>query len=154
MSKRMTNVWKTVLLNCVLISLIFFSGCEPDVSDDEIPYVQFPDIIINLSLPTYTDLKFDGGHVYIGGGVRGIIIYRQNISTYIAYERNSSFRPFEACATVDVHNSGLYMHDTCSNSTFDFNTGNPTSGPAIRPLRRYVVRLNSFELTVTDDIAN
>lgn len=142
------------VLSCALFALLICASCEPDVSDDEIPYVQFPDIIINLNLPTYTDLKFDGGYVYIGGGVRGIILYRQNMSTYIAYERNSSYHPFEACATVDVHNSNLYMLDTCSGSTFDFNTGNPTNGPAIRPLRRYVVQLSSFELTVTDEIAN
>ncbi|HPM30087.1 MAG TPA: hypothetical protein PLJ60_07100, partial [Chryseolinea sp.] len=87
-------------------------------------------------------------------GVRGIILYRKDVATYIAYERNSSFHPNEACATVDVHNSNLYMIDICSNSTFDFSTGIPTSGPAITPLRRYVTNLNGFELTITDEIAD
>ncbi len=146
---------KYLVLSCALFALLLYSSCAPDISDDEIPYVQFPDIIINLNLPAYTNLKFDGGYVYNDdGGVRGIILYRKNVSTYIAYERNSSYHPFEACATVEVHNSSLYIFDPCSNSTFDFNTGNPTSGPAINPLRRYVVQLSSFELTVTDEIAN
>jgi nitrite reductase/ring-hydroxylating ferredoxin subunit len=154
MLKRMNRVVNRIALSCLVLILLLFSNCEPDLSDDQIPYVQFPDVIINLNLPAYTSLKFDGGYAYVSGGVRGIILYRKNISTYIAYERNSSYHPFEACATVDVHSSGLYMLDTCSNSTFDFNTGNPTGGPAISPLRRYVVQLNSFELTITDDVAN
>ncbi len=134
--------------------LLFLSGCAPDVSDDQIPYIQFADVVINLNLPAYVSLKFDGGYTYLGGGVRGIILYRKDMSTYIAYERNSSFHPNEACATVDVHNSNLYMIDICSNSTFDFSTGYPTSGPAIVPLRKYVVKLNGFELTITDEIAS
>lgn len=151
---KIDRIAKRITLTGVLLSLMFFTTCAPDVSDDAIPYVQFSDIIINLDLPSYTTLKFDGGYQNITGGVRGILVYRKNISTYIAYERNSSFHPNDACATVDVHSSGLYIVDTCSNSTFDFNTGNPTGGPATRPLRQYVVTLNSFELTVTDEIAN
>ncbi len=154
MLKGMNRVTSKIAFIFTLVVLTLFSNCEPDRSDDQIPYVQFPDVIINLNLPVYTALKFDGGYVYISGGVRGIILYRKNISTYIAYERNSSYHPYEACATVDVHNSGLYMLDTCSNSTFDFNTGNPTGGPAISPLRKYVVELNAFELTITDEIAS
>jgi nitrite reductase/ring-hydroxylating ferredoxin subunit len=149
-----SRLLKRFTFSGVLLSLFFFSACAPDVSDDAIPYVQFSDIIINLNLPAYIALKYDGGYQRISGGVRGIIIYRKNSSTYIAYERNSSYHPNEACATVDVHSSGLYMIDTCSNSTFDFSTGKPTSGPAIRPLRQYVVLLNNSELTISSDIAN
>ncbi|MEO7991548.1 MAG: hypothetical protein ABI663_18490 [Chryseolinea sp.] len=150
--EKIDRVVKRITLGCLLFSLTFFSSCAPDLTDDAIPYVQFTNIIINVS--THPSLQLDGGYEYIGGGVRGIILYRKNGSTYIAYERNSSFHPNEACATVDVDISGLFIIDTCSNSTFSLSNGNPTSGPAITPLRRYVVQLNAFELTITDDIAN
>lgn len=144
-----------ILSGVTLLLVLFFSSCAPDVSDDAIPYVEFSDILINLNLPEYAALKLDGGYKYLNnGGVRGIILYRKNISTYIAYERNSSYHPNEACATVEVHSSGLYIIDTCSNSTFDISTGNPSGGLATRPLRQYVVLLTAFELTITDDIAN
>ncbi len=150
--EKTDRVMKSVTLSFLLFSLIFFSSCEPDLSDDPIPYVQFTDIIINLA--NYPSLQFDGGYEYFGGGVRGIILYRKNASTYIAYERNSSFHPNEACATVDVDISGQFIIDPCSNSTFSLSTGQPTSGLAITPLRRYVVQLSSFNLTITDEIAN
>jgi nitrite reductase/ring-hydroxylating ferredoxin subunit len=134
------------------IGLGMILGCEPELSDDAIPYQPFDVININLNLPEYIGLKTDGGNTYIDGGVRGIILYRQNASNYMAYERNCSFQPNSACATVDVHVSTLYMLCSCCNSTFDLATGFPTAGPAWRPLRRYETSLNGSELTITDQI--
>lgn len=142
-------------MNKILIRFIGFMmvvGCTPDLSDDAIPYQPFDVININLNLPEYIDLKTDGSSMYIDGGVRGIILYRQNISNYIAYERNCSFQPNSACATVDVHVSTLYMLCPCCSSTFDFATGYPTGGQAWRPLRRYESSLNGSQLTITDQI--
>jgi hypothetical protein len=141
------------LKHCIFFLLIILTaGCEPDRSDDPIPYVPFSDIIINLTLPQYNALYADGGHVSIPGGVRGIIIYRLNSSAYLAYERNCSFHPNDACATVDIDASGFYMIDPCCGSTFSFSTGMPTGGVAWRPLRQYATSLNLNELTITDEV--
>lgn len=131
-----------------------FAACEPNLSDDQIPYVAFNDIIINLNLPEYINLRTDGGHKEISGGVRGIILYRVNSTTYRAYERNCSFQPNEACATVNVHTSGLFMTDPCCGSNFNFSDGNPSGGPAWRPLVRYRTQLFGTDLTITSDIVN
>jgi nitrite reductase/ring-hydroxylating ferredoxin subunit len=128
------------------------SACSPDRSDDPVPFIPFVDIVINLNLPEFINLRQDGGYVEIDGGVRGIILYRANSSTYIAYERNCSFRPNEACATVNVHNSGLFMVDPCCNSNFNFSDGNPTGGPAWRPLVRYRTQLSGLTLTVSSEL--
>jgi hypothetical protein len=136
-----------------LIALVFaLIACEPDLSDDPIPYIPFTEIIINLSFPEYASLRTDGGHKEISGGVRGIIIYRISATSYNAYERNCSFHPNEACATVNVHTSGLFMTEPCCGSTFNFSDGNPSGGVAWRPLRRYRTQLNSFTLSITDEI--
>ncbi len=136
----------------IWIALIIVVSCEPDRSDDPIPYTPFPDIVINLNLPQYSTLYADGGYVTISGGVRGIILYRLNSSSYFAYERNCSFHPNDACATVDIDISGLYMIDPCCGSTFSFATGMPTGGIAWRPLRQYQTSLNLNELTITDEV--
>jgi nitrite reductase/ring-hydroxylating ferredoxin subunit len=127
-------------------------GCTPDLQDDPIPFVPFPAIVINLNLPEYIALKTDGGYQEISGGVRGIILYRKSSAEYLAWEMNCSFRPNDACATVNVHSSGLYMTDPCCSSNFDFSTGVPTAGPAWRPLQRYATQLSGSTLTVTDQV--
>ena len=136
---------------CGLLTL--FTTCKPDLSDDPIPYQPFSPITINLNLPEYQSLR-SNGWTYVEGGVRGIILYRKDQSTYMAYERNCSFQPNEACATVDVHISNLYMTDPCCNSTFEFATGQPTGGAAWRPLRQYETLLSGSNLTITDFIIN
>jgi hypothetical protein len=136
------------------IALIILISCNRDLSDDPIPTQPFIDIVINLSLTENFSLQTNEGSKAISGGVRGIIIYRVNSTTFYAYERNCSFQPSGACATVDVHSSRLFMIDTCCNSSFGFADGNPTGGPAWRPLLRYRTQLSGQTLTITDDVIN
>jgi hypothetical protein len=139
----------------IVITLTQIVSCKPDLTDEPIPYLSFGTIYINLNLPEYTDLKSDGGFKYYDdAGVRGLIIYRQNASNYIVYERNCSYQPNQACATVNVHVSRFYMEDPCCSSTFDLITGNPTGGVAWRPLRKYFSAVNGSDLTITDEILN
>lgn len=137
--------------SCFILFLLI--GCQPDLSDDPIAFVPFAEIVINLSFPEYASLRTDGGFKEIStGGVRGIIVYRISETSYNAFERNCSFHPNDACATVNVHNSGLYLTDPCCGSTFNFSDGNPSGGIAWRPLRRYRTQVNSFTLSITDEI--
>jgi hypothetical protein len=130
---------------------IFLIGsCSPDLSDSPIPFVPFDDISINLTLPAYSNLLSDGGTVYVDGGVRGIILHRINSSTYMAFERNCSFQPEDACATVDAQT--LDMKDSCCGSIFSYADGRPTSGPAWRPLQQYQASLSGNTLTITDTV--
>ena len=100
--------------NCLLLTaLCLLFACKRELTDIPIPYIDFPDIIINLNLPQYIELKTDGTSIYIDGGVRGIILYRKNATTYLAYERNCSYQPSEACATVDIDASKLFLIDSC-----------------------------------------
>jgi len=134
--------------------LLMLLSCKQDLLDDAIPQVFFDGMILNLNLPEYIALKSDGNTVSINGGVRGIIVYRKNASTYLAYERNCSYHPNDACATVDIHSSNLFMIDSCCGSSFGFDDGAPTGGVAWRPLRRYRTFLNGTDLTITSESAN
>jgi nitrite reductase/ring-hydroxylating ferredoxin subunit len=138
------------------VSLVFLS-CEPNLVDDPIPFVVFDDVVINLSFPAYINLNKDGGFKEVndqGAGVRGVILYRQSPTVYFAYEKNCSYTPNEACSTVEVHSSGLFMIDPCCTSSFNFSDGMPTGGPAWRPLRKYSTQVNGTVLTITDEIIN
>jgi hypothetical protein len=127
-------------------------SCDSDLSDDAIPFQPFPPMVINLTQPTYNAFNSVGWVSLDAIGMRGVIVYKVDEVTYLAYERNCSYQPNEACATVDVHSSNLYMMDACCGSTFTFADGKPSSGPAWRSLRQYVTTLNGSTLTITDEI--
>lgn len=140
----------------LLVSLL---SCSNELFDSPIPEAVFQDIVINVSNPEYNNLN-TLGYVYIDGssgiknaGVRGIILYKVNATMYRAFERNCSYQPNNACATVDVHVSTLFMQDSCCGSTFSWE-GNPTGGVAWRPLRQYQTFLDGTMLTITDEIIN
>lgn len=146
---------KTLSFLMVLFCSLQFFSCTPDLTDAQIPFQPFSPITLNLNLPENVDLRTDGGFKIIPsseGGVQGIIVYRLNLTTYLAYERNCSYHPNDACVTVEVHSSRLFMIDPCCNSTFRFDTGEPTGGPAWRPLRQYETLITGSELTITDNI--
>lgn len=138
-----------------MVGCLLIAACEPQLVDDPIPVVAFNDIVLDLNFPENNALRNAGGFRELSrGGVRGIILYRNAASQFFAFERNCSYRPGDACATVNVHVSGLFMTDPCCNSSFEFAKGTPTGGPAWRPLQQYQVQLVGSVLTITDDTLN
>lgn len=146
----MKRKFKKLILLLIVASLC---NCEPDFIDDPVPIVQFPTFTLTIS--NYPSLLIDGGFIYRSEGVRGIIIYRKTNSSYLAFERNCTFRPNDVCSTIEVHSSNLYIFDPCCGSTFNFD-GNPTGSPASRALRQYQTSysIGTNTLTVTDQIIN
>lgn len=151
---RQVKVSMITLKRLFLIVLIAAAGaCKPDLSDDEIPYVPFPTIIVNLGLPENFHLQTVGTHKLINeGGVRGIILYHHS-NGYYAFERNCSYHPNEAGATVEIDATGLRMRDPSCGSVFDFE-GRVISGPAWRPLRKYVTTITGNQISITDEVLN
>jgi len=145
---------KTRILSGWIILLLVLAACEPNEYDDPVPYAPFPDIVLNLNLPENIGLKTVGATLTVGGGVRGIIVYCKQTNEYMAYERNCTYHPNEACATVNVDVSKLFLVDPCCGSTFDLATGAPTGGMAIRPLVQYRTTFDGLYLTITDERIN
>ena len=137
----------------LLFVLSILASCTPDPGDDPIPPVSFPDKVLNLNLPDNIVLRSKGSsRAYNDIGVRGVIVYCVDVGIYHAYERNCSYQPNEACATVNIDVSTLFMTDPCCGSTFDFNTGMPSGGVAWNPLRQYRTIFNGTDLVITDDV--
>lgn len=139
----------------LMVAMLTFSACKPDLTDDAIPFVTFPDIVItNLNLPEYADLNTKGW-VYLSGGVQGIVLYKASSTSYLAYERNCSYHPINnVSAVVFADASNLFMIDYSCHSTFSWDDGTPTGGVAWRPLRRYKTFLDGTKLTITSESAN
>ncbi|WP_231402804.1 Rieske (2Fe-2S) protein [Hymenobacter guriensis] len=140
------NLWHTAAV--VLLPLL--AACS-DSGNDTQP--QIPLAVVNEVLPLtnqeYTALRFDGGMVYHNGGVRGLIVVRRSATSYLAFERNCPYRPYDDCARVEIDASRLFLIDKCCNSQFDLQ-GQIQGGPAPRALRQYSTALSGNLLTITN----
>lgn len=141
----MKSTGKYAAISVFVISLTL-SSCEQDGWVSPIPYV-LVDTTINLSNQQYLPLRLDRGYVEILGGYKGIIIYRENATTYRAFEKASPYRTDEACGYIYVDPSGLFLREGCSNSVYDFK-GNPSGGVSQYPLRVYQTYLDGNYLTI------
>jgi hypothetical protein len=72
LNKYITSA-RQVLTRWITVWFFIVLGCSPDYSDDNIPPVNFPDIVLVLNLPSNSSLTTKGGFKEIGGGVRGIV---------------------------------------------------------------------------------
>lgn len=135
----------------VLASQLALGACGSDgggTAQPQIPLVSFNESI-NLSNQQYVALRADNGAAYVAGGVRGLIVVRQNASTYLAFERNCTYRANDTCARVRIDPSRLFLRDACCGSEFDLQ-GRVRTGPANLPLRRYTTALSGNLLTITN----
>ena len=117
-------------------TLVFLAGCTTETQIANIPDV-LVNIDLNLNNIEAQPLQLDGGFVLLEGGVRGIIVYRVAEGQYVAFERNCTYEPTRACATVEVDDSGFFMVCPCNGSTYSFPDGLPTGGPATIRLKQY-----------------
>ncbi|MGY2131047.1 hypothetical protein ACW9KT_02380 [Hymenobacter sp. HD11105] len=139
------------LLQVVALMLMLSLGACGNSNNAEplIPIVSFNESISVLD-QRYPQLRTDNGAVEIPGGVRGLIIVRQNANTYLAFERNCPYRPYEAsCSTVSIDASRLFLVDACCGSQFTLQ-GQVRGGPSARSLRQYATALSSNVLTITN----
>lgn len=129
-----------------LLGLGFVLACAPAIEESEIPNVPV-NVEINLRAIDSAPLQLVGGYIYVDGGVRGIIVRRESQNEYSAFERNCPYRPQDACALVEMNDTGFYMEDLCCGSTFDLS-GFPTAGPATLPMKKYNTSLSGDYLFI------
>ncbi|WOK06469.1 hypothetical protein RT717_25675 [Imperialibacter roseus] len=119
----------------VLAVVLIFAQCSESNTGPNIP-PKIVNIEINLSNLQYQSLRQVGGFVYLSGGNKGLIVYRQSQSEYRVWDRICTYGPGKECEVVTMNSSGFYMEDLCCKSTFDLD-GYPTAGPAKYPLVEY-----------------
>ncbi|MER2997217.1 hypothetical protein [Pontibacter populi] len=131
-----------------LLAIVVLVGCSSDNVGPGIPVVPVSEQISVNSLQ-YPMLRQDGGYAYLQSGYRGIIVIRQNASTYYAFERACPYDPAASCGVVTVDQSNLFLTHSCCGSQFNFQ-GNVTSGPAVYGLRQYKTSLANNILYISN----
>jgi len=120
------------------VFLLFLLNCQ--TSENKIPYV-YVNIVLDLDKPEFMDLNAIGNYVYITGGVSGIVVYRDGLTDFLAYDRACPYDP--ECGRVKVDDTGYRLVDTCCGSTFSLTMdGAVLKGPADRTLRKYITYYN------------
>ncbi|HLF35576.1 MAG TPA: hypothetical protein VI583_15140 [Cyclobacteriaceae bacterium] len=137
------------IIICILSTIIIYPSCNDSLPHDDIPRVLVSEEL-NLNDYRYLALKQAGGFIYIDGGVRGIIVYRNYQDQFLAFERNCPYQPGNSCALVSVDKSNQYLTDSCCFSNFDFD-GLPIAGPAEFPLLQYITTVSQDILYISSD---
>lgn len=132
-----------------VLFLVFLGGCG--AHEDPSPALPNPPVNVQIVLTNYEyrALRLDGGAVYVPGGSRGLLVYRDNASTYRAFERLCPYQPQTHCAKMSLDNSRLFLRDSCCGTQWDFE-GNATGGPGVRPLQQYATSLVGGTLYITN----
>lgn len=133
-----------------LFYLITFGFSIVSCEGDSHPVPNVPvNIIINLDLPSYQPLNAPGGWIYIDGGSRGIVVYR-NFDEFVALDRHSTYNSEDPCAVVQVDTLNVFeLVDTCSGSRYSIQSGVVVQGPAKWGLRRYNTNWNGgYQVTI------
>jgi len=130
----MEQIYLRHFLFGLLFPSLFLTSCK----DEEYPIPNVPvNLSLNLDLPSYTPLNSPGGSVYVEGGSRGIVVYR-NFDEFIALDRHSTYDSEKECAIVQVNADNPFeLIDTCSGSAYSIISGVVLVGPAQYGLRRY-----------------
>ena len=121
------------LLLGIVATIVGCNGGEDEPYIDNVP-VRVEIILTNIEaqpLKVYPNIL-----ILNNVGVKGIVLHQSAPNVFVAYDRACSFRPSQACERLSLHNSGLYLVDSCCRSQFNHD-GSIRIGPAYRPLRYY-----------------
>lgn len=125
--------WFTRAVLCCVLALLM--GC------DGYDHATIPTVKVNFTIYPddvgYAHLNYIGGHEYLTGGVAGIIVYRVDMTTFVAYDRACPYDWDHADAWLEVDESGIIIIDRHCGSRFNILDGAVINGPAQYPLKFY-----------------
>ena len=116
--------------------MISFSLQSCVKNNNLVPYVPV-DLYLNLYLPGYSSLNAIGGWAYVSGGSRGIIIYRQSVDLFAAYDRHCTYNADNPCVIAEVDSSFTFVECSCDGSQYQLYDGLVIQGPAGYSLKPY-----------------
>ncbi|MEX0997988.1 MAG: hypothetical protein WDZ45_13140 [Flavobacteriaceae bacterium] len=142
------KVFVTVTLLLVLLS------CK---SDDNVnqnnPFLIDPlvNLQLNLDLPQYNPLNFNGGSVIINNqGIKGVIVYRISDSQFIALDLTDPNHAPNDCSRMTIE--GIEATCPCPdhNNKYNIITGQHTTQPDLYPMQRYRAVRNGNVINITN----
>lgn len=135
----------------VVVTLLIFSTWSCGKADHD----TIPEVAVNISIDPnstmYIELNSPGGLVYLTGGYKGILVYRLDNETFLAYDRACPYDPYIDTARITVDDSGLICSDTSScGSQFLILDGSIFTGPATVGLKQYYTYYDGYLLTINN----
>lgn len=127
--------------------LFIFLGSSCHIEHSTIPEVAV-DFVIYPNSMEYADLNYYGGYVYVTGGVNGIIVYRLNEFTFVAYDRACPYDWEHRDSWLWMDDSGLLVECSQCRSRFNIINGDIVDGAAIHPLKQYKTQYNGEKLRI------
>jgi nitrite reductase/ring-hydroxylating ferredoxin subunit len=131
-----------VLLSALLVT--------PSCNKSEKQQGLIPTVYVNFELyPNSINPIPVSTWIYVNDqGYRGIIVYRYDQNTFLAYERTCPYDPEKECAVVEADESSITAVDSCCMSRFLLTDGSPFAGPATLPLKQYQTVYDGMVLRV------
>ncbi len=126
----------TKLFFLIIFLSVIFIKCDKN-NNDVVPNV-YVNFTIYINEPDYSELNAIGNSVMVTGGAKGIIIYRNSLNEFFAYDRCCTYKPSEKNEYVQLLEQGspIVVDSTCG-SKFNLVDGSVINGPAVLPLKKY-----------------
>lgn len=128
----------------VIIAVMALISCSGDSYVTRNPYLNVGSFnaVIDMSLPSYNNLRFTANPVVVGiegYGINGLIIMNTG-SGYVAWENSCPNQELSSCSVLRV--SGAYAKCPCDDVQYSLFTGQPTT-PMTYNLKAYRVEVIS-----------
>ena len=146
----------------LLLISVFSVSCHKDSFNPNIPNVSIH-ISLNPNSTEFLELNPVGGWVYldekpsiyIPPGSRGIIVWRMDVNTFKAYERQPPNDPFKCCSENYSHCGKLvvgdnypFVKDTCTGTMYQLLDGSIFEGEGKYPLIQYAAEYDGYTLYI------
>ena len=132
-----------------IVFVMFFGllGCtENSVERNPFLFETRFDQSINLALPAFDNLNYQGGSLYwANGGIKGLLLF--NLSgTIMAWEASCPNHAPSSCSTVQI--SGVTGSCPCEDFQYSLATGQPLTEGATYSLLFYKVQQNGTAVRI------
>ena len=145
--------FKKYYKSLALFGLLFFSISCGD-KENQNPASFIPNVPVNFYIyPNTIDYIIVGDFKeYNNQGYRGIIIYRLDQTTFLAYEKTCPFDANEETARVEFHYPTWSLIDSTCMSSYNLLDGMPNGGPSAIPLLQYGTHYDGNQLHIYNNI--
>lgn len=130
-----------------VILVLLFVGCENNtIERNPFLYEARFDQSINLALPAFDNLNFQGGSLFWpNGGIKGLLLFNL-AGNIMAWEASCPNHSPSSCSTVQIN--GITASCLCENYKYSLATGQPLTEGATYSLLFYKVQKNGTSVRI------
>lgn len=154
--KRRNTIWRFGAALAIIFVFLLVVSCEKEDPNPVTPDV-YIDITIDPNSTFYQELNTVGGWMYLTADLpsRGIIVYRNDIMEFLAYDRIPPNEPNlcctnNICTRLIVGEHYPFAMDTCTGTSYLLLNGNVFEGEGKYPMIRYNTSYNGHLLRISN----